>query len=237
MGEIGFLSRNAMAEPRDQASGFPQELAIGSMIRASLAISGSDPTQSLPPSQRSRYMPMVGHTPNISKEFMTGCLDSLLQRTKIICPYLDEAEMVGYCDAFFHRNESTTDRNTAFGDFNVYMTAAIGTLLSPGSGGELFSSSLHTAAMQRFPAILDCNDDVKVLHSILLLIVHSMFTSTGGSTWHLLGLATKKAISYRFHKEPLPDSGISADKIEQRRRIFWNVYIIDRCVLLALRCK
>ncbi|RJE20365.1 hypothetical protein PHISCL_07304 [Aspergillus sclerotialis] len=33
MGEIGFLSRNAMAEPRDKTPGFPQELAIEGMIK------------------------------------------------------------------------------------------------------------------------------------------------------------------------------------------------------------
>ncbi|KAL5356277.1 hypothetical protein BJX96DRAFT_186231 [Aspergillus floccosus] len=235
MGEIGFLSRNAMAEPRDQASGFPQELAIGSMIRASLAISGSDPTQSLPhSSQKSRYMAMVQQAPEVSRDFMTECLDRLFERTKTICPYLNEGEMIDCCDAFFHPNESAKDLNIVFRDFNVYMTAAIGTFLSLESGAELFSSNLHTTAMQRFPSILDCNDDVKVLHSILLLIIYSMFTSTGGSTWHLLGLAMKKAISYRFNKEPLPDSGVSEDKVEQRRRIFWNLYIIDRAVSCAL---
>ncbi|GLA91473.1 hypothetical protein AtubIFM57143_004973 [Aspergillus tubingensis] len=102
------------------------------------------------------------------------------------------------------------------------------------SGIELFASSLHSTAMQSFPTILGSNDDLNMLHSMQLMIIYSMFSSMGGSTWHLVGLAMKKAISYRFHKEPLSDIGIPEQKLNRRRNIFWNLYILDRTISCAM---
>lgn len=234
MGEIEFLSRNAMAEPRGEASGFPQELAIGNMIKASLAISGKDPTQSsCPLSQKSKYSNMLGQTPTLTREVVADCTGRFFGHTKALCPYIDEGEMLEYRDGFFDSSHvSHTTSYTGFRDFNVYMATAIGMLLSPESGIELFASSLHSAAMQSFPTILGSNDDLNMLHSMQLMIIYSMFSSMGGSTWHLVGLAMKKAISYRFHKEPLSDIGIPEQKLNRRRNIFWNLYILDRCVYL-----
>jgi hypothetical protein len=45
MGEIGFLSRSAMAEPRDDTSGFPRQLAMSQMLQAILSLSGASPSQ------------------------------------------------------------------------------------------------------------------------------------------------------------------------------------------------
>ncbi|OJZ81553.1 hypothetical protein ASPFODRAFT_64967 [Aspergillus luchuensis CBS 106.47] len=229
MGEIEFLSRNAMAEPRGEASGFPQELAIGNMIKASLAISGKDPTQSsCPLSQKSKYSNMLGQTPTLTREVVADCTGRFFGHTKALCPYIDEGEMLEYRDGFFDSSHvSHTTSYTGFRDFNVYMATAIGMLLSPESGIELFASSLHSAAMQSFPTILGSNDDLNMLHSMQLMIIYSMFSSMGGSTWHLVGLAMKKAISYRFHKEPLSDIGIPEQKLNRRRNIFWNLYILD----------
>lgn len=239
MGEIEFLSRNAMAEPRGEASGFPQELAIGSMIQASLTISGRDPTQSLCSlSQKSKYSTILGQVvPTLTRDVVA--MDRFFGHTKALCPFIDEEEMLGYCDSFFDSSqESQATPYTSFRDFNVYMAAAIGILLSPDSGIEFFASSLHSAAMQKFPSIIQSNDDMGLLHSLLLLIIYSMFSSVGGSTWHLVGLAMKKAISYGFHKEPLSDLGIAEEKLTRRRGIFWNLYILDRSVLLwALICS
>ncbi|KAI2897207.1 transcriptional regulator family: Fungal Specific TF [Aspergillus niger] len=234
MGEIEFLSRNAMAEPRGEASGFPQELAIGSMIQASLTISGKDPTQSLSSlSQKSKYSTILGQAPTLTRDVVA--MDRFFGQTKALCPFIDEEEMLGYCDSFFDSSqESQATPYTSFRDFNVYMAAAIGILLSPDSGIEFFASSLHSAAMQKFPSIIQSNDDMSMLHSLLLLIIYSMFSSVGGSTWHLLGLAMKKAISYGFHKEPLYDIGIPEEKLTRRRGIFWNLYILDRTISCAM---
>ncbi|KAI2886385.1 transcriptional regulator family: Fungal Specific TF [Aspergillus niger] len=234
MGEIEFLSRNAMAEPRGEASGFPQELAIGSMIQASLTISGKNPTQSLSSlSQKSKYSTILGQAPTLTRDVVA--MDRFFGQTKALCPFIDEEEMLGYCDSFFDSSqESQATPYTSFRDFNVYMAAAIGILLSPDSGIEFFASSLHSAAMQKFPSIIQSNDDMSMLHSLLLLIIYSMFSSVGGSTWHLLGLAMKKAISYGFHKEPLYDIGIPEEKLTRRRGIFWNLYILDRTISCAM---
>lgn len=234
MGEIEFLSRNAMAEPRGEASRFPQELAIGNMIKATLAISGKDPTQSsFTLSQKSKYRNMLGQTPTLTREVVADCMGRFFGHTKALCPCINEDEMLEYRDSFFDGSHvSHTISYTAFRDFNVYMATAIGMLLSPESGIELFASSLHSTAMQSFPTILGSNDDLNMLHSMQLMIIYSMFSSMGGSTWHLVGLAMKKAISYRFHKEPLSDIGIPEQKLNRRRNIFWNLYILDRYVYL-----
>ncbi|KAF9883420.1 hypothetical protein FE257_003503 [Aspergillus nanangensis] len=226
MGEIGYLSRNAMAEPRDEGRGFPQELSMGNMVKAALAISGEDPSLS---SQmcvnKHALVSMMGETPNLNREFASAYLDRFLQHAIVYCPHIDEAEIGGHFHAYFDRAEESPIRA-----FNVHMVVAVGMLLSAEAGVELLASNLHNIALKKFPFILECSNGVNILHCMILLIVYSMLSYSGGSTWHLVGLAMDKAISYRFHKEPQLNSGFSVESLSSRRNVFWSLYILDRTI-------
>ncbi|KAE8167669.1 hypothetical protein BDV40DRAFT_312124 [Aspergillus tamarii] len=237
MGEIGFLSRNAMAEPRDETRGFPQELAMGSMVRAALAISGEDPSQSRDLCHHRRtFVTMMGPATGISKEFAAPYLSRFLDHVGVMFLHLDRRELQDEFDSYFDaRREQPSHTNgpnsgTAFFEFRVYMAVAIGMLLSPETGSELLATGLHAAATERLAIIIEQRDCVKSLHCMWLLALYSMFSSLGGSTWHLVGLAMKKCISFRFHRELYPDSDMSQEELNRRRSIFWAFYVLDRTI-------
>ena len=89
---------------------------------------------------------------------------------------------------------------------------------------------LHTVGQ----LILACNykdhDSLKTLHCIFLLIIYTMYSPFGGSTWHLLGLARNQSVSLRLHREPHPGCGKSPEEITSRRNFFWSLYTLDRLV-------
>lgn len=232
MGEIGYLSRNAMAEPREETRGFPQELAISSMIKAALNISGEDPSRSLHVSlKKQKLASMVDKTPKLTRDFALPYLEAFFEHVIVYYPYIEDGHCRKHFESFFDAIENSQSCEcSAVGEFNVYMTVAIGMLASPDQGMDLITMSLHTAAMERFTKVLERHDGVDIINCMLLMIVYSMYSSSGGSAWHLVGLAMKKAVAYRFHKEPHPSAALSTKKIDRRRRLFWNLYTVDRSV-------
>jgi hypothetical protein len=87
--------------------------------------------------------------------------------------------------------------------------------------------------VNKLDIILKKGDEAEIIHCILSLIIHSLFTSTGGSSWHLIGYAMAKCITFQFHKEPQHDVAVPADQRDRRKSLFWSLYILDRFVLSA----
>lgn len=230
MGEIGFLSRNAIAEPRCEARGFPQALAMNNMVRAALSVSGDSPFQSsLPSYHRRELVAMMGPAGRLSKVFAAPYLDSFMNHIGSTFLHIDPLEMRRYFDTFFEGG-GTENADTPYRNFNVYMVVAIAMMLTSEPGIELFANSLHGAAMESFNIIMEDNDSLKILRCIFLVIIYSMYSPSGGSTWHLLGLAVKKSISLRLHREKHHDTGISSEESDNRRNFFWSLYTLDRLV-------
>ncbi|KNG80490.1 hypothetical protein ANOM_010491 [Aspergillus nomiae NRRL 13137] len=237
MGEIGFLSRNAMAEPRDESRGFPQELATGSMVKAALVISGEDPSQSQDLCHHRRtFVTMMGPATGISKEFAAPYMNRFLDHIGVMFLHIDRSKLQGEFDSCFEarRGQSSATKGlnsgTAFLEFRVYMAVAIGMLFSPEPGSELLATGLHAAATERFTVIIEQGDCVKTLYCLWSLALYSMFSSLGGSTWHLVGLAMQKCISFRLHRELFSDSDTSQEELNSRRSIFWALYVLDRTI-------
>lgn len=243
MGEIGFLSRNAMAEPRCEVRGFPQAFTMDNMIKASLAVSGENPSESsIPSSHTQKLVAMMGDVGKLTKELAAPYLDRFINSIGSMFLHIDPLEMKRQFDTFFGEqrdfgyNSNTASRAiTPFQDFNVYMAVSIGMLLSSEPCIEMFAKCLHSAAMEKFSAIQKDRDSLKTLHCIFLLIVCSMYSPFGGSTWHLLGLARNQSVSLRLHREPQPGCGMSSEEMNSRRNFFWSLYTLDRLVHLIIR--
>lgn len=229
-----------MAEPRCEIRGFPQAFTMDNMVRASLAISGESPTMSSVPSSRSRKLvAMLGNVGQLTKELAAPYLDRFIHSIGLMFLHIDPLELRRHFDAFFDEktgrfgnNSNTGSRVIAapFRDFNIYMTVSIGMLLSSEPCIELFARSLHSAAMEQLSVVLRDRDSLKTLHCIFLLIIYSMYSPFGGSTWHLLGLARNQSVSLRLHRQPRPSCGVSSEELTSRRNFFWSLYTLDRLV-------
>ncbi|KAH0425022.1 hypothetical protein CcaCcLH18_11241 [Colletotrichum camelliae] len=72
------------------------------------------------------------------------------------------------------------------------------------------------------------------IHCMIMLLIYSLFNSSGGSTWHLLGLAVKTCISLGLHREPDAHSNLTIPEANRRRWLFWTVYYFDRMISLVM---
>ncbi|KAL2795271.1 hypothetical protein BJX66DRAFT_350656 [Aspergillus keveii] len=242
MGEIGFLSRSAMAEPRDDTSGFPRQLAVSQMLQTILSLSGASPSQNLSVDAYASQWSLLGVTDPLkalSSETAAPFLRAFLDRVGVFYLHFDRKELEDQCEAFFaderRGSGDTPDPVRCHREASVCLALAIGMLVSPQSGRyEVLAQALHAAAVKVFPRVLQSGSCIQLLHCLLLLIMYSMLSSTGGSTWHLLGLAMKKCVSFRLHKESDPDSPVSSEEATKRAFLFWNLYIIDRTLCTAM---
>ncbi|KAJ6120679.1 hypothetical protein N7523_004959 [Penicillium sp. IBT 18751x] len=234
MGDIGFLSRSAMAEPRDETSGFSEELAMGRMVRAALALSGATPSQSTIDPHGQKIAAMSEPAFHLHRQQAVPFFVSFLETMGSQFIHIDSADLWTDFDSTFKTSDHTGERNTpksAAKAFVVYMSVATGILLSRESGSlQGLANSLHRKATKLLPGIMGSGNRIEVLHCMLSLILYSIQSPQGGSTWHLIGLAMKKAIAFRFHNDPDLSVNISPHVLMIRRNTFWSLYTADRTI-------
>jgi hypothetical protein len=235
MGEIGFLSRSAMAEPRDENSGLSQGLTIGRMVRVTLALSGANPAQS----SRDLYVQglsvMVDLSATLKRQLALPLVTRFLEITGAQFMHIKPKELWDDFELVFENIDNQSFHPQPAKVFNVYIAVAVGALLSPESGSlQGLASNLHATAMKLFSGILSSGTRIDILHCMFLLAIYSMYSSLGGSTWHLVGLAVKKAIAFGFHKDPDVGVEITPEALRSRRNIFWGLYTLDRYTSLRI---
>lgn len=231
MGEIRFLSHSAMAEGPNETGGLSQELSIGRMLRSTLSLSGANPAHSVidPYGQSVAAMVDLSITSNrlLALPFVTRFVETI----GVQFLHLNSKEILDDFETLFKTSEDTNSHIDCLSPvkrFNLYLSLATGALLSPGSGAlQGLASNYHATAMKLFPGILDNGTRLDILQCMLSLIIYSMHSALGGSAWHLMGLAMKKAIAFRFHKDVDADAQISPE-ILNTRNVFWSLYTLDR---------
>ncbi|KAL4963424.1 MFS transporter/fungal specific transcription factor domain-containing protein [Aspergillus stella-maris] len=241
MGEIGFLSRSAMAEPRDGAGGFPRQLAMHEMLHAMLSLSGDSPAQARSSDDQESQWNFLAADPTqaLKKETVSQFLSNFFDRIGMFYVQFDAKELEDQCDAFFadsgNRPSDALDLAQTYRNFSVFLATAIGIILSPQSVRlELLSHNLHSAAVKLLPKIVQSGSCNSLIHCLLLLVVYSMLSPSGGSTWHLLGLAMKRCVALGLHKEHQGNSPIPEVERTKRRHLFWSLYYLDRTVCTAM---
>lgn len=242
MGEIGFLSRSAMAEPRDGASGFPRQLELSEMLQAMLSLSGGSPSQSRSTDDEAsqwNFLAFSDPLQALSRDSMAPFLDRFLQQISMFYLHFDRKELEEQYEAFFAERAGPpgdgVDSVRSHRDFSVYVALAIGMLLSPQSGRvDLMAQGLHSAAVKLLPRILQSGNYLSLVHCLLLLIVYSLLSPNGGSSWHLLGLAMKRSIAFGLHKDQEGDSPLPVEIITKRMYLFWTLYMLDRTLCTTM---
>ncbi|KAL4876985.1 hypothetical protein BJY04DRAFT_231142 [Aspergillus karnatakaensis] len=242
MGEIGFLSRSAMAEPRDDNGGFPRQLSTSQMLQAILSLGGGSPSRSTMTEEESSHWNMLALKDPLqamNKEVAAPFIRHFLDHVGISYVRFDRKELKEQCEAFF-----SSDRPASGGEIDpvqcnrevsVYLAIAIGMLVSPQSSRvEVVAQGLHSAAVKLLPRMLQGGNCTDLIHCLLLLTIFSMLSPTGGSCWHLLGLAMKKCVAFRLHRAPDPGSTLSTDEVVKRTSLFWSMYIIDRALCTVM---
>ncbi|KAL4908665.1 hypothetical protein BDW74DRAFT_188571 [Aspergillus multicolor] len=242
MGEIGFLSRSAMAEPREGTSGFPRQLALSEMLQAMLSLSGQSPSKASSADTETPAWSLVA-VPDprqvLAKESAAPFLQHFLHSIGMYHQHFDKTALETQWAVFFDDTGSssseTPDAARMHRDFCIYLAIAIGMLLSPQpSRVDVLSQSLHTAANRLLPRILQTRNCANLMHCLILLVVYSILSPNGGSAWHLLGLAIKRCIAFGMHKDQDAESTLPREEVAERQYLFWTLYFLDRTICTVM---
>lgn len=91
--------------------------------------------------------------------------------------------------------------------------------------------SLYSAAREIFGDLIDgfrqCEDQVLVLQTVVLMVVYLFRLDVHGSAEKILALAISHAHHIGFHRERVV-SAMSAFQSEMARRLWWCIYLLDR---------
>jgi hypothetical protein len=250
MNGISFLSRDAMAEPRGGGfANMPQRIGMGNLVRAAVALDGADPGRpARPDSSLSALMVMMppsGGSPmeqfHFNRKATEGYMRSFLDEVAIYYPHFDRAQLEKQYQLVVSDDHNDSSPSNSARDlpshadkFNAYMAVCIGTLLAPEWARlEPYRTKLQNASLELFDALLDDGDSLVPIACLILLTIYATLSPYGGSAWQLLGLSMKQAIFLGLHRDPEQQTHTaiwSGAEMEHRRRLFWTVYMLDRCV-------
>ena len=110
----------------------------------------------------------------------------------------------------------------------IYAVVATGILLTPHYRQmETFATTLAFTAHQNIPRVEGSFRELETVQCLIAITLFSLFTSVGGSTWHLLGLALSRCVSAGMHHIRVSDA--QGDDEEKRgcSRAFWCLYVLD----------
>ncbi|KAL2875593.1 hypothetical protein SGCOL_009210 [Colletotrichum sp. CLE4] len=97
------------------------------------------------------------------------------------------------------------------------------------------SEALHADAVEYVDELLH-ESSILALQCLILLIQLALLLPQTSNLWYITGEAMRMAVSLGLHQEP--DARVFRDPghAEQRRRIFWVVYQLDRVVSISGGC-
>lgn len=110
----------------------------------------------------------------------------------------------------------------------IYAAVATGILLSPACRRmETFATALALTAHQHIPRVDESAGELEAVQCLLATALFSLFTSLGGSTWHLLGLALSRCVSAGMHHIRVSDAESGDEDKRGCSRAFWCLYVFD----------
>ncbi|CAK7236010.1 hypothetical protein SBRCBS47491_009490 [Sporothrix bragantina] len=118
--------------------------------------------------------------------------------------------------------------------FRVWMVLAIGSTAfsSVSLADESEPMLYYNKALQHAEEALAMNE-MAALEVLTLQVSYSFFNQLGPNTWFLVGMAARVALGCGLHTASTYDK-LPIDVAEQRKRIFFSIYMMDRVASIAL---
>ncbi|OAP57622.1 hypothetical protein AYL99_08360 [Fonsecaea erecta] len=81
-----------------------------------------------------------------------------------------------------------------------------------------------------------CNyTPVNRLQVTLLLAHYALTNPSAANLWYCVGDAARLCIQFGYHREPAPNANVDLVELENRRRLFWTTYGLERALSSYLR--
>ncbi|KAH6647874.1 fungal-specific transcription factor domain-containing protein [Truncatella angustata] len=170
---------------------------------------------------------------HVARRLWDNYKDNILPRF----PCFREDDLKTYFDEVYGNTNVDRPHPHASG-FIVPLILAISSLTSNSHDFQkvvALSESLHLDAMRHDDVLRDSS--ILALQCMLLLIQLALVLPYIANLWYLTGETMRMAVSLGLHQE-LDSVMIASDAVhvEQRRRLFWVIYQLDRTVGIAGGC-
>jgi hypothetical protein len=232
-----------MAESRTTLDTLPQNLTLGNVINAALALDGPDHASAMRSNSHAlRSQIMQSQTLDLRRESTFDYFTLYIQHICTRFPFLSAETARKQYDNIVDAERSTTSNSRpprqaapSLEYFETCLGVAMGILLSPESMSlASLVTLLHSTAAKMLTSLFAKHDVLLDIRCMLSLAILSMLSPSGGSAWHLIGLILQKCISAGLEKEPDSATHITPAVADERKRLFWSAYVLDRAVSLSL---
>ncbi|WWC86261.1 uncharacterized protein L201_001134 [Kwoniella dendrophila CBS 6074] len=177
-------------------------------------------------------------------------VETFFATNAISYPLLDREEFFRDMDAIYHQEQSGERRSGSYDpsshqndedariwaskEFILFMTIAIGSTSKERLGEVEKGSTKHhkVRALAILPSAV-AKEDIFCVQSLTLLAIYAIFDPSGISIWHVIGFAARVALALNLHRR-VQDSSVPANVVENRRRVFYSLFNLDRLVAVTL---
>lgn len=236
MHAMDYLPLSAMAEDRQQAS--LQQYSFQTFLNAAIEVSGSNPAQSndsnsaLSGSIEALYQALIPKGLKLSRSLLELPVQNYLSICDVLCPFLDRDDFFArYAQIVDNLETAQTDQTASQCPHHitvVYAALATSILVSPDyRHKESISLSLAQTACRLLPRVVAQSDNASIVRALIALSLYSTYTTLGGSTWHLIGLALARAMSAGMHTEGVSNYKAPDPEKRENGRLFWSLYVLD----------
>ena len=213
-GDFGFLSVNATS--RD-FHGFTSTMSFARLLLSVSMVTDlpSFVSNSLPP----RY---------VATSFIQHYLDNIF----VLMPFFSEIDLMSSLSAVYQE----TGRHAKASDhWFVRMVLAISSAAASQNKGDVNNQTAvrHVAAALAHVESVIHPGSISGIQGLLLLVQYSMIEPEYFRSWDLIGMASRVMVDLGLHVEPAPETKMSKDTIDMRRRVFYCVYTLDRNISTA----
>lgn len=162
-------------------------------------------------------------------------------------PFLDKQEILGFARASAYRNLWTDNSDSivsvvcCFVCLESNVVQILGLVLAIGSttlerAGKLSAYSRPGMVVPYVRILSRCllSPSVKGLQILTLLSLYSLFDPKGISTWSIVGILTRQAITLGLSRTDTSLNAFSPHKEELRHRLFWSIFVLDRMLAVSV---
>ncbi|RAH65484.1 fungal specific transcription factor domain-containing protein, partial [Aspergillus aculeatinus CBS 121060] len=117
----------------------------------------------------------------------------------------------------------------------LYMVMAIGhTSLERSGKAPSAGTAGFTIAYAEILQRCTMSESIHSIQILILLALYSLFDPQGPSTWTIVGIVTRQAVSLGLTRPGLWEDGLTPQAVQLRRRLFWSIFVLDRMMAVSV---
>ena len=215
--DFGFLTVNATS--RD-FHGFTSEMSFAKLL---MAMASTKDMSSVTPSKLPPRYAII------------QSLEHYLQRLFVILPFFSETDLMSSVSRVYQTSASSVA--VAPLDFwTIRLVLAISTASMSERLGDRCDreAQQHVAAAMQLADLVIHPGSVTGVQALLLLVEYALLDPAHFDCWYLAGMVSRLVVDLGLHCEPPPETKISKDDLNMRRRVFHSAYALDRLISMSL---